>query len=149
MLNHFLTAVQDKMASGGEAHHTNLGRVNGIFRSLAPHFHHGFPEIIQRVWVVILRNCHITEKEISCAGVTVVEDERREAGLGKSPGDFRAFDLSGKPVVASSWADDYSCAIRVVWFGKKYRQFAGVRRKAEHQHCQQYKGDSSHDSKWK
>lgn len=127
MLNHFLTAVQDKMASGGEAHHTNLGRVNGIFRSLAPHFHHGFPEIIQRVWVVILRNCHITEKEISCAGVTVVEDERREAGLSKFLCDFRTLNFPGKPIVTSSWADDYSCAIGFVWFWKECCQSAGIR----------------------
>lgn len=120
MLNHFLATVQDKMASGGEAHHTNLGRVNGIFRSLAPHFHHGFPEIIQRVWVVILRNCHITEKEISCAGVTVVEDERREAGICQFLRDFRSLNLSGKPIVTASGTDNHGGSVGLVRFGEEH-----------------------------
>lgn len=120
MLNHFLATVQDKMASGGEAHHTNLGSVNGIFRSLAPHFHHGFPEIIQRVWVVILRNCHISEKEISCAGVTVVEDERREAGICQFLRDFRSLSLSGKPIVTASGTDNHGGSVGLVRFGEEH-----------------------------
>ena len=52
--------------------------------------------------------------------MTVVEDKRREAGLGKFLCDFRTLNFPGKPIVTASGTDNHGGSVGLVRFGEEH-----------------------------